>query len=56
MRLVAEGGAGSETKPIACAIGPVRDPLAYLGAALILLAIAAHKPLRLVRATSETDS
>jgi hypothetical protein len=56
LRLVAEGGDGSGTKPIACAIGPVHDPLAYLGAALIILVSTAHKPLRLVRAASGTDS
>jgi hypothetical protein len=41
-RLVAEGGDGPEIKATACAIGQARDLLAYVGAALILLALPAN--------------
>ena len=52
-RLVAEGGNGSETKATICAFGQARDPLAYVGAPLILLAFAANEQPGLIRAASE---
>jgi hypothetical protein len=55
-RLVAEGGDGPETKATACAIGQARDPLAYVGAALILLALAANEQPGLIRTASEPHS
>jgi hypothetical protein len=55
-RFVAERGDGLEAKAIACAIGQVRDPLAYLGSALILLTLAANEQPRLICAASETRS
>jgi hypothetical protein len=56
LRLVAEGGDGPETKATAYAIGQARDPFAYVGAALILLALAANEQPGLIRANSETHS
>ena len=55
-RLVAEGGDGSEAKATEVSIGQARDPLAYVGAALILLAVAANEPPGLIRGASETLS
>jgi len=55
-RLVAEGRDGPETKVTACALGQVRDPLSYVGAALILLALAANEQPGLIRADSEANS
>jgi hypothetical protein len=55
-RLVAGGGDGSEAKAAKVFIGQARDPLAYVGAALILLAVAANEQPGLIRAASETHS
>jgi hypothetical protein len=55
-RLVAEGREGPETMATACSIGQARDPLAYLDAALILLALGATEQPGLIRAASETHS
>jgi hypothetical protein len=55
-RLVADGVDGAETKANLCAIGPARDPLAYVGAALILLALAPNDQPGFIRAGSETHS
>jgi hypothetical protein len=55
-RLVAKGGDGSETKATLCAIGQARDPFAYMGMALILLALAANDQPGLISAASETHS
>jgi len=41
-RMVAEGIDGPETRAISVGIGQARDPLAYVGAALVLLALAAN--------------
>jgi hypothetical protein len=54
--LVAEGSDGPETKPTVCAIGQARDPLAYVGAALILMALTANEQPGLIRAASEAHS
>lgn len=40
----------------ATGIGQARDPLAYVGDALILLALAANEQPELIRAASETHS
>ena len=53
-RLVAEGGNGPGTKATECTIGQAHDPLAYVGASLILLALAANEQPGLIRAASET--
>ena len=55
-RLVAMGRDGQETGATAVGIGQARDPLAYVGAALILLAIAANEQPEMIRAASETLS
>ncbi len=55
-RLVVEGGVGQRTKPNVCAICQARDPLVYVGAALILLALAANDQPGLIRGASETHS
>ena len=55
-RLVAEGADGSEVKATTCAIGQARNPLAYVGAALTLLALAANERPEVIRAASETHS
>jgi hypothetical protein len=55
-RLVAVGRDGQETGVTAVGIGQARDPLAYVGAALILLAIAANEQPEMIRAASETLS
>jgi hypothetical protein len=55
-RLVAGAGDGSETKATELSIGQARDPLAYVGAALILLAIAANEQPGLIPAASEAHS
>jgi len=53
-RLIAEGKDGPETPETIVAIGQARDPLAYVGAALILLALAANEQPALICAASET--
>ena len=55
-QLVAERGNNSETKASEFSIGQARDPLAYVGAALILLAIAANEQPGLVPAATEAHS
>jgi hypothetical protein len=55
-RLVAEERDGQETGATAVGIGQARDPLAYVGAALILLALAANEQPGMIRAASETLS
>ena len=55
-RLVAEERDGQETGATAVGRGQARDPLAYVGAALILLAIAANEQPEMIRAASETLS
>ena len=55
-QLVAERGNNSETKASEFSIGQPRDPLAYVGAALILLAIAANEQPGRVPATTEANS
>jgi len=55
-RLVAEGRDGAGTNGMTCANGQAHDPLAYVGAALILVALAANEQPRLIRAVSETRS
>ncbi len=54
--LVAEGRDVPETGATAAGIGQARDPLAYMGTALILLALAANDQPELIRAASETHS
>jgi hypothetical protein len=54
--LVAERGDGLAMKATGCALGQTRDPLAYVGAALILLVLAANEQPELIRAASETHS
>jgi hypothetical protein len=55
-RLVAVGRDGQEIGATAVGIGQARDPLAYVGAALILLALAANEQPEMIRAASETLS
>jgi hypothetical protein len=55
-RFVAEGGDGPETKATACSMGQAHDLLAYMGAGLILLALAANKQPGLIRTASETHN
>ena len=55
-RLIARGGDGYGTSASVCAGDEIRDPLAYVGAALILLAIAANQQPALMRAVTETHS
>ena len=55
-RMVAEGRDGTETGATVVGIGQARDPLAYVGAALILLALAANEQPEMIRAASETLS
>jgi len=55
-RLVAMGEDGPETKATTCAIGQAHDPLAFVGAALILPAVVANDHTWLIRAASETHS
>ena len=50
------GRDGQETGATAVGRGQARDPLAYVGAALILLAIAANEQPEMIRAASETLS
>ena len=54
--MVAEGRDGTETGATVVGIGQARDPLAYVGAALILLALAANEQPEMIRAASETLS
>ena len=56
MGFVAVGRDGQEIGATAVGIGQARDPLAYVGAALILLAIAANEQPEMIRAASETLS
>lgn len=53
-RLVAEGIYGHETVKTVVATGQARDPIAYVGAALILMALAASDQLGMMHATPET--
>jgi hypothetical protein len=55
-RLVAEGGDGPGTNGITWAVGQARDPLAYAGAALILLALATNEQPGLIRVSPHTHS
>ena len=55
-QLVADRGEGAETNTIAHAIGQARDPLVYVGAAFILLALATKEQPGLIRASSRTRS
>jgi hypothetical protein len=55
-RLVAEGGDGPRTNGITWAVGQARDPLAYAGAALILLALATNEQPGLIRVSPHTHS
>ncbi len=55
-RLVAEGGDGPRTNGITWAVGQARDPLAYAGAALILLALATNEQPGLSRVSPHTHS
>ena len=55
-RLVAEGGDGPGTYGITWAVGQARDPLAYAGAALILLALATNEQPGLIRVSPHTHS
>ena len=52
-RLIADGGDSQETRPIVSSIDQARDPLAYVAAALILLAPATNEQSGLIRASSE---
>jgi len=53
-RLVADGRDGTETRANPCAVGQARDPLAYVGAALILLALAANEQPGRMSAAAES--
>jgi hypothetical protein len=55
-RMVAEGRDSPQTGATAGGICQARDPLAYVGAALILLALAANEQPGLIRGASETLS
>ena len=55
-KFVAEGGDGPGTNGITWAVGQARDPLAYAGAALILLALATNEQPGLIRVSSHTHS
>ena len=55
-RLVAEGGDGVGTNEMTCAIGQARDPLAYVGAALILLALATNEQPGMIRVSPHAHS
>jgi hypothetical protein len=55
-RLVAEGGDGPRTNGLTWAVGQARDPLAYAGAALILLALATNEQPGLIRVSPHTHS
>jgi hypothetical protein len=54
--MVAEGKDSPQTGATAGGICQARDPLAYVGAALILLALAANEQPGLIRGASETLS
>ena len=54
--LVAEKGDGLVIKATGGALGQARDPLAYAGAALILLALSADQQPTLIGASSQTHS
>jgi hypothetical protein len=43
-RIVAAGHNEPDTNTTICAVGQARDPLAYVGAALIILALAVKEP------------
>ncbi len=55
-QLVAEEGDCLEAKATEFSFGQARDPLAYAGTALILLALAANEQPGLIRSASETHS
>ena len=55
-RLVAAGGDGPGTNGMTCAIGQARDPLAYMGVAFILLALATKQQPELIRVSPHTHS
>jgi hypothetical protein len=54
--LVTERGYGQAMKATGGALGQARDPLAYAGAALILLTLAANEQPALIGAVSQTHS
>ena len=54
--LVAERRDGLTMKATGCTLGQARDPLAYAGAALILLALSANEQPALIGAASQTHS
>lgn len=55
-RLVGDGAVGPGTNGMTCAIGQARDPLAYVGAALILLALATKQQAGLIRVSPPAHS
>jgi len=55
-RLIAEGSDLQETVTNVVALGHARDPIAYMRAALILMALAANDQPGLMRAAPETLS
>ena len=55
-RLVAEAGEDTERKGPFVAVGYARDPLAYVGAALILMALVANEEPGLIPSASELHS
>ena len=55
-RLVAEAGEDPERKGPFVAVGYARDPLAYVGAALILMALVANEEPGLIPSASELHS
>ena len=55
-RVVADERGGTDARANPGAIGQARDPLAYVGAALILLALAANEQPRRMSAASESHS
>jgi len=54
--LVAEGGDGVGTNEMTCAIGQARGPLAYVVAALILLALATNEQPGMIRVLPHAHS
>ncbi len=54
--VVAERGDGLAMKANGCGLDQARDPLAYAGAALILLALSANEQPALIGAASQTHS
>jgi len=55
-QLVSEAGDGPETKKTSCSVGQACDPLAYVGVALIIVALATDKQPRQIHKTAETHS